>query len=159
MTTTYGILSDFHKTSPTTIDKAIRHLKDAGAQYLILNGDLTGEQNPHKIPPSYYLDYLLKAAADTNLETYVQFGSHEEFFLSEEILNAKARLYGNIINISQQQTIKKADHHLLFLPGSDVNEGGEYTFGTHLPTGTYLQTKEGLQPVTEIGRASCRERV
>ena len=158
MATLYGILSDFHRTSPTTINRALESLKAAGAQYLILNGDVTGEQNAHKIPPPYYLDYLLKAAADTNLETYVQFGSHEEFFSSEEVIRQKSRLYGNIIHISNQQAIKINDHNLLFLPGSDVNSGGEYTLGTDLPSGVYLRTDKGLQHIeSKEDYASCQQ--
>ncbi len=156
MPTLYGILSDFHKTSPTTIDIAMQNLVAAGAQKLILNGDLVGDQNPHRIPQPYYLDYLLKSAADTNLETYVQFGSHEEFFSSEEVVKNKARLYGNIINISTQQNIPQSDHNLLFLPGSDVNSHGEYTLGTDLPSGLYLITKDGpLQIRNQDQYATC----
>ncbi len=148
METLYGILSDFHRTNPTTINLAMQKLVQAGAQKLILNGDLTGEQNAHHIPAPYYLDYVLKAAADTNLETYVQFGSHEEFFSSEEVIKKKSSLYGNIINISTQQNIIQADHNLLFLPGSDVNSHGEYTLGTALPSGIYLITEDGPVQIT-----------
>ncbi len=147
METLYGILSDFHKSSPLAVEQAMQTLKSLGAQRLILNGDITGEQNPHRIPPQYFLQYILKAAADTNLETYVQFGSHEEFLPSEQVLTHHRSLYGNIIDVSHHRRIELPDHHLVFLPGSDVNAGGEYTFGTDLPSGTFLKTKEGLMKI------------
>lgn len=147
METLYGILSDCHKSSPLAVEQAMQKLKSLGAQRLILNGDLTGEQNPHCMPPQYYLQYVLKAAADTNLETYVQFGSHEEFLPSEQVLSHYTALYGNIIDVSQHRRIELPDHHLVFLPGSDVNAGGEYTFGTDLPSGTFLKTKDRLMKI------------
>ncbi len=143
----YGILSDCHKSSPLAVEQAIQRLKSFGAQYLILNGDITGEQNPHRMPPQYFLQYVLKAAADTNLETYVQFGSHEEFLPSKQVLSHHRSLYGNIIDVTQHRRIELPGHHLVFLPGSDVNAGGEYTFGTDLPSGTFLKTKDGLMMV------------
>ena len=143
METVYGIISDIHTSDPLKVKAAVNILKRLGAQKLILNGDLTGERNGI-LPPQYYLQFILKAAADTNLETYVQFGSHEEFLPSSEVLDHTSRLYGNIIDVSKQRRVEAADHHLIFLPGSDYTAGGEYSFGTQIPTGTYIRGKSGL---------------
>ena len=161
METLYGILSDFHQCSPLDAKVAVHKLKNLGANYLILNGDLIGEQNPHQMSPQYFLYFLLKAAADTNLETYVQCGSHEEFFTSTQVIEHKANIYDNIRNITKQQRIELPNHHLVFLPGSDSNShGGEYTLGTNLPTGLYLQTEDGLLPIeTKEMYQTCQEAI
>src|SRR3989338_2397064 len=145
METIYGIVSDIHASDPLKVKATLKTLQQLGAQKLILNGDLTGERNGI-LPLQYYLQFLLKAAADTKLETYVQFGSHEEFLPSSEFLNHTSRLYGNIIDVSQQRRIEAANHHLVFLPGSDVNAGGEYTFGSQMASGNYIRGKLGLIP-------------
>ena len=145
METIYGIISDVHTSDPLKVKSALNTLKKLGAQKLIFNGDLIGERYGF-IPPQYYLQFVLKSAADTGLETYVQFGSHEEFLPSSEVLNHVSRLYGNIIDVSKQKRVEGTDHHLVFLPGSDYTAGGEYTFGSHIPTGTYIRQKKGLIP-------------
>lgn len=145
METLYGILSDLHKSSPLVAKAAFQRLKGLGAQGFILNGDINGSQNGI-LPPQHYLQFVLKEAADTGLETFVQFGSHEELLPSEEVLKHSCSLYGNIIDVAKHRRVEKADHHLVFLPGSDTNAGGEYTFGKDMPSGSYVKTKEGLIP-------------
>lgn len=149
MVSIYGIVSDVHKSDPLKVQEAFNFLKKAGAQKLILNGDIVGDQ--YRILSSeIFLRFILKSAADTNLETYVQFGSHEEFFSSIAVLNYMTDLYGNIIDVRNQQKIEAGDHHLIFLPGSDINAGGEFTFGTKNPSYFYIITDKGLVPFTDI---------
>lgn len=151
MVSVYGIVSDIHKSNPVRVRQAFHVLKESGAQKLVLNGDVIGEQN-QIIPPESFLRFVLKSAADTNLETYVQFGSHEEFFQSVPILKHMAGLYGNLVNVQDNQKIKALDHDLVFLPGSDINAGGEFTFGTDGPTNFYIITERGLIPFTDLSQ-------
>lgn len=117
MTTTYGILSDFHAIPPGVLIHAIGVLKNEGAEKLILNGDIVGERFPAP-KKQLYLAALLDICAQSGLQIYAQPGSHEEVLVFQPVLEAYAAHYGKITNIFEQPKISHLDHDLVFLPGS-----------------------------------------
>ena len=51
--TNYGIISDIHTSSPLDVTKAIKTLKRKGADKLIFNGDIVGDQNDITTPINF----------------------------------------------------------------------------------------------------------
>ncbi len=154
MSTTYGIISDIHGAPPQLAALAMDILKGEEADALILNGDIDGERfcaRVHGMDDDNYIDELLHAAARTGLETYVQPGSHEELGHFDPPVQVLSRRYGNIINVLEHPKIEREDHHLVFLPGSDVAAGNTVLSGYRLtceidgPSGYYqVRTPEGI---------------
>ncbi len=125
-------------------------LKEHDADALILNGDIAGEQfcqaynreynhqhrycdhPPKTLDEKHYIAELLHAAAATGLEIYVQPGSHEELDHFDPPVQVLSAYYGNITNVLENPKIDKGDHHLVFLPGSDVSAGNTMLSGYHL---------------------------
>jgi len=133
----YGIISDIHE-NPYIVHRAINKLIIEGVDKLILNGDIC----PHGGDLQESADIseaLLTTVAKQGLETYVQPGSHESILIYEPTIERISTNYSNMINTIGCQKIEEANHHLVFLPGSDINiTGGEYTLGNeNMPTGRY----------------------
>lgn len=154
MSTTYGIISDIHGAPPQLVELAMNILKEEEADALILNGDIAGERfctQVHGLDEDNYIAELLHAAARTGLQTYVQPGSHEELGHFDPPVQVLSRRYGNIINVLEHPKIEQGDHHLVFLPGSDVAVGNTILSGYRLtneidgPSGYYqVRTPEGV---------------
>ncbi len=138
--TYYGVISDIH-FRPETIEYAIKALKKAGANKLILNGDIGDWQDSIEKTIGLHMS-ILKSAAESGLETYFQAGSHENFAALESAYDHLKDKYPNLIKIDNPVEIKVKNHHLIFIPGSDWNAGGEYTFGrdNKIPSGNYIVT-------------------
>lgn len=140
MTTTYGIMSDMHRAPLEVVAQGVKTLQERGAQKLILNGDLVGDQNP-TIANQDYLFNVLEMAAKTGLETYALPGSHEEVAEFHPVLLDVASRRSNIKNIFDNPKVEADDHHLVFLPGSDWRAGGAvnagYSMEAENPTGIY----------------------
>ena len=138
----YGIMSDIHE-DPRVVSNAISVLKKLGANKLILNGDIGIHSNSINTAQDHTA-IILDSIGKSGLESYVQTGSHEITFAHEPVLASFTNKYSNIIDVFKHPKIDMNSHHLVFLPGSDVNAGGEYTFGgADIPTGTYFKTLEG----------------
>ncbi len=122
MATTYGIISDIHKSDPRLTNMAISILKREGADALILNGDLIGEEY-ESMSTEAYLAYILEMAGRSGLETTFQPGSHEEFAVFDHVAKAMCSQFPNLIYAVESPKVEMDDHHLVFLPGSDVTGG------------------------------------
>jgi len=152
--TTYGILSDMHAADPLLIRQCIERLQKEGAQKLILNGDLVGDQycrTPNALTPTpdVYFGVVLEAAAKTGLETFVQPGSHEEIADFIPMLEELSCHFPNIMNVLEHPAHQVNGHHLVFLPGSDFRAGGQFALlADSIPEGTYVQTGQGLASLT-----------
>ncbi|MBI2662732.1 metallophosphoesterase [Candidatus Woesearchaeota archaeon] len=127
MSKTYGIISDLHCTNLQIISLAIDILKQEEINALVLNGDLIGDQTTYH--PQDYLATILNYAGESDLETYVLPGSHEEFHLFEPVVDHFSKKFNNIINTSDYQKVEQNDHHLIFLPGSDWRTGDAVNHG------------------------------
>ncbi len=138
----YGIIADLH-TDPRLIIPAIGILKSEGADKLILNGDIQEVQDNLEKTRDY-LALILTAAGKSGLETYVQPGNHEPFLAFQPVMDFFSDKFDNIMSISNVVRIEQPDHHLVFLPGSDISAGGEYFFGDDYLTGNYVITENGL---------------
>lgn len=146
MTTTYGIISDLHRADPRIVPAAINILKQEGAQKLVFNGDLVGDKFPN-VDEQNYLAFLLECAGSSNLETYVQPGSHDEFVQFHPVVKELQKHFPNIMDVFDNQKISAADHDLAFLPGSDWRAGKAASGGYDLKridmveTGLYRKGK------------------
>lgn len=118
MTTTYGILSDFHGIDPKILGLAVSVFKHEEADGLILNGDLVGERF-RPLDEKEYLALLLQIAGNSGLETYVQPGSHEEVEHFELVVEFFSEKFGNVHNAMREPKIEGENYHLVFLAGSD----------------------------------------
>ncbi|MFH0889820.1 MAG: hypothetical protein V1836_01600 [Candidatus Aenigmatarchaeota archaeon] len=151
MKTKYGIISDIHRTVPTSIQFAIYAFKEMGVKKLIFNGDIIGSVN--NISEQDYLAYLLGHTGDIGMETYVQPGSHEKVSDFEPVIKAFQTRYSNIIYTVENPKLETKDHHIVFLPGSDwaPNDaaGQGYHFGLGKKTGFY-RTNTGITRMTNI---------
>ena len=146
--TIYGILSDIH-TLPGNARLAIAHLKDKGAQKIILNGDI-GEGQPTINASRIYIETILQAAADSGLETFVQPGSHERMCAYLPVIREFSQKYSNIIDVLTKPIIEGPNHNLLFIPGSDSLNTGEFQLGNELPTGPYWLIPNAQQQTTTL---------
>ena len=75
--TRYGIISDVHK-DPLKVAKAIEKLKSVGIDKLILNGDIAENIGTMQGNMDFFA-IVLDAVAKSNLETFIQPGSHESY--------------------------------------------------------------------------------
>ncbi len=134
METKYAILADIH---PAAVDKrqryqlttsiivnAFKAIKEEKPNALILNGDILAEN------PSILFRILKKCAG--NINTYIQPGSHEVTWdYNKMIQNFSQKYPHSFFDALKNKVIKKPDHTLVFLPGSDWNiEGANYIFTT-----------------------------
>lgn len=140
METKYGIISDIHRIDPRDVGFAMTALKTGGAQRLILNGDITGDQF-EGLDEQNYLAHILEFAGKVGLETYAQPGSHEKVALFEPVVQAMIKRHGNLIYAVQNPKIELPDHHVVFLPGSDWMAGDASGKGYHFEKGGF---KTGL---------------
>lgn len=134
MVTKYGIISDIHQADPKLVNLAVDVLVNEGTDKLVLNGDLTGD-NFHELDEANYLASVLQIAGNSNLETYVQAGSHEEFLLFEHVLKEVSSKYGNLINVREDPKFTNNGHDLVFIPGSDWHAGNATETGYNWQTG------------------------
>lgn len=147
--TVYGIISDIHH-QPEQLPYIIKQLKNAGAQKLIVNGDI-GQTLSSEKASRQYLETVFSALAECGLETYIQPGSHERYDIYSCVADEYTAAYENIIDVVHNQKIKCSDHDIVFLPGSDRNAGGTYNLGhrDNKDTGPYVYTKKGFIPILE----------
>lgn len=119
--TKYGIISDIHKY-PDKIITALALFKSEGVEKLILNGDIGDDEKS--------IELVLEAAGKSELETFVQPGSHEEVVAYSLVLDSLSSKYSNLVDCVQNRKHEAKDHNLVFLPGSDFNAGnGQYAIG------------------------------
>lgn len=139
----YGIISDIHK-DPNIIIPAIGRLKDAGAERLILNGDIGGRQGSLE-QSQQYTAFILNKLAQSGLETFVQPGSHETLLAYGPVIEHFSDKFSNIIDTTRNSKHSEDDHDLVFLPGSDFLSGGEYQIGNDgkIPSGGYIEANGG----------------
>lgn len=124
--TCYGVICDIHGAKDM-VPKAAKILKNKGADCLVLNGDLadtlpTMEENKAAIA------YVVEEAAKTGLDVYVQPGGHESFKAYFSALRKVSEEYSNVHDClkPENQKIDRGSHQIVFLPGSDVQFGGEF---------------------------------
>ncbi len=153
METKYGIISDIHRIHPNGVVAAMSALNAKGAQKIILNGDITGDQF-QDLGEDDYLGHMLTGAGRSGLEVYIQPGSHEKVDLFEPVINALVSKYENLVYAAQNPKLETPDHHLVFLPGSDWMAGdatgkGYQFHNESLKTGFY-KTDTGVQRMINI---------
>lgn len=136
--TIYGIISDIHNRKDL-LPRAIEKLKDEGIDKLLINGDIGNEKNKPQDTINYYAA-VLEIIGKSNLESYVQPGSHESLFTYSIVMDYFSDKYPNIVDATKNQKIEHNGHTLVFLPGSDFLCGGQYLIGNndHIPSGRYL---------------------
>ncbi|MEK6952951.1 MAG: hypothetical protein AABX29_08110 [Nanoarchaeota archaeon] len=149
--TIYGVISEVHR-DPRIVPEAIEVLKSLGAQKLLLNGDI-GESHDTMKASQDHIAYVLDSAGKSDLETYVQPGSHETVGSYAPVMDHFSNQYSNLTDAVKNPIAEINGHNLVFLPGSDWNaRGGEYTIGDRaIPTGTYVKTSQRLIPLPEDG--------
>jgi Icc-related predicted phosphoesterase len=153
MTTTYGIISDMHERDARVLAPTLKAMKDEEVDALIFNGDLFGERfvKEHNLNQVQYPATLMDIIGKSGMEAYILPGSHETTKVWEPVADFFTKKYGNIICALHNPKIEKEDHHLVFLPGSDVatpesaNKG--YVLGTDMPTGLYEMGNNGTKDV------------
>ncbi len=137
--TKYGVISDIHR-APRIVIPAIEILKKLGAEKLILNGDIGNSQG--------FVAFVLNIAGESELETFVQPGSHEKIEDFEPVIEHFKGKYPNLINVIENRKIEQNGHHLVFMPGSDFRCGGEYVLNrADVESGLY-KTEEGIIRLT-----------
>jgi Icc-related predicted phosphoesterase len=122
--TKYGIISDIHNY-PHHIIPAIQVLKNLGAQKLIINGDIANPQETLEDSRNLVAG-ILNELGKSEIETYLQPGSHETVGMWEPVMDYFSDKYSNIIDALKTQKIEQNGHEIAFLPGSDWVAGGEY---------------------------------
>ncbi len=150
--TKYGVISDIHN-GINLLPKAIDLLKDLGVKKLLINGDISNEKERPQ-DTIWYNEAVLEIIGKSNLESYVQPGSHESLFTYSSVMDYFSDKYSNIIDVTKQQKIEHKGHTLVFLPGSDFLCGGGYLIGNDegIPSGRYIQTQIGLMSFEEFGQ-------
>ncbi|MBS3146581.1 hypothetical protein J4471_02685 [Candidatus Woesearchaeota archaeon] len=147
--TRYGIISDVHK-DPLKVAKAIEKLKSVGIDKLILNGDIAENIGTMQGNMDFFA-IVLDAVAKSNLETFIQPGSHESYIPYHSVLEYFKNKNGNIIDTLNEKIAESKDHDLVFLPGSDWTADGHFTFGNqNIPTGDYIITPQGLININDV---------
>jgi len=148
----YGVISDIHH-DPRIVPVAIDVLKEAGAEKLILNGDI-GNQQKTLQDSQNYIAMVIDAVGKSNLETYVQPGSHETLLAFGPVMDYFAGKFSNLIDATKNQKAEEKGHCLIFLPGTDFYCGGEFQIGNaeQLPSGRYIQTEKRLMQFEELSQ-------
>lgn len=134
--TRYGVISDVHG-DPVNVVPAIEKLQVEGIDKLIFNGDICDKQDSLKKSQDY-IAQVIGNAGESDLETYVQPGSHETIMAYEPVIEHMENKYPNIFDAKKLDRLDNGDHDILFLPGSDFLAGGEYQLGNNLSTGNYV---------------------
>lgn len=122
----YGVISDIHE-NPDILVPAIEALKTRGVERLLVNGDISSMQETLE-ESQQYIAFILDSIGKSGLEAYVQPGSHETIGAYGPVIDHFTTKYSNIIDVIKNQKFEKEGHDLVFLPGSDVNANGEYSF-------------------------------
>lgn len=146
----YGIISDIHR-DPRIITQAIALLKKNNAEKLLINGDIGGFKGSLQNSQDY-TGFILQEIANSDLEAFVQPGSHELIIIYEPVINYFSSKFPNrIINTLKIQKVELPDHHLVFLAGSDFSCGGEYQIGSQdIPSGKYFQSNDCLLHINNL---------
>jgi len=161
--TKYGMISDIHQ-DPRVARLAIDILKSQGAEKLLVNGDIGNRQRALKETQNYTAE-ILDAVGRSDLEAFVQPGSHETLGGYRPVLDYFSDKYENIFDVQNVTHVKSNGHELAFLPGSDFVSGGEYRIGSgELPSGDYYvdvhnkfidpSNERELQRLNELGKLS-----
>jgi hypothetical protein len=142
----YGVISDVHH-HPKLVSVAIDILKKLGAEKLILNGDI-GEVQKSLQASQDYVEVILDAVGKSEIDVFVQPGSHETLRAFQPVMDYFKEKYSNLISTFDTPKIENENHHLVFLPGSDFTCGGEYQIGSNkkIPSGLYISTENELVP-------------
>jgi len=140
---TYGIISDISDSS--SVKDALRVLQRLGAERLILNGGVSILTNNSDINQSFIAE-ILDTVGKTGLETYVQPGAFATVQSYIPVINHFQKKHPNLFHPIYDRVIDCGDHHLLFIPGSDVDDAGDFIFGSNefARTGFYIKTDDGL---------------
>lgn len=139
----YGVISDIH-SDPRIVSLAIDTLKSEGAEKLLVNGDI-GTQQRTLEDSQNYVAFILNSIGKSDLEAFVQPGSHETLLAFGPVLDHFSEKYSNIFDATKNKKVEQEGHHLVFLPGSDFLCGGEYQIGNNeIPSGRFIQTEKGL---------------
>jgi len=149
--TKYGVISDVH-SNPNVVPRAIEALKTHGAEKLLVNGDIGNRQKT--IGDSQdYVAFILDSIGESELEAFVQPGSHETLLAYGPIIEHFTKRYSNLVDVTKQQKVEQAGHDLVFLPGSDFFCGGEYQIGMNgLPSGRFFTVEDGLVKFDDFGQ-------
>ena len=122
--TKYGFLSDMHRVSADVPTIAAKVLKEQGADALIYNGDLVGDQLG--VNKQTYFAVILEAGLKTGLPVFVQPGSHEEVRDVVPVISDLSSKYSNLVSALRDPKHEAKGHHVVFLPGSDFRAGGQF---------------------------------
>lgn len=146
--TIYGVLSDIHQ-NPQIITYAIKVLKDLGAEKLLVNGDVSDKQETLE-ETQKRMAIVLNEIGKSGLESFVQPGSHEGLMAYVPVVDYFADKHSNLFSVQNVTQIQNDGHQLIFIPGSDSVSGGEFRFGTQLPSGLYVETNQGLRQLEDM---------
>jgi len=148
--TKYGIIQDVHE-NPEMVKNALEVFKKAEIDKILVNGDIVNHAQTSE-EAMRYTAHILDMIGKTNLETYVQPGSHETVREFMPVIDILSKKYPNLISTLEVNEVKGKDHWLYFIPGSDSVAGGEYTFTAQkdFQRDLYFQTKEGLVSASKI---------
>jgi Icc-related predicted phosphoesterase len=139
--TRYGVISDVHG-DPRVVPAAIEILKNKGVDKLIVNGDIGINHGTLK-ENQQYTAYILNSIGESGLESFVQPGSHEKWYIFGMLMNHFSNEYKNLIDATKNQKKDQGDHDLVFLPGTDFSCGGEFIIGNEFESGTYFNVEKG----------------
>lgn len=139
-TTKYGVISDIH-SKQIAIIPALEKLKEEGIDKLIINGDISDMKN-NLNDSQNQIAFVLDNIGKSNIETYIQPGSHETLFAYEPVIEHFTKKYSNLNDVLKNPKISVNGHDLIFIPGSDFLCGGEYQLGNLIPSGKYIMTKD-----------------
>ncbi len=147
--TKYGVISDVHQ-DPKMVPVAVDLFKKLGVNKILVNGDIFSRQNSLKETQDYSA-FILDSIGKGGLESFIQPGSHESLLGYGPVIDFFAEKYDNIFDTQRISHVDQDSHHLIFLPGSDYLNGGEYHLGNeNVPSGRYLKTEKGLMKFTEL---------
>jgi len=142
----FGIVADIHK-KPNNIIKAIEIFKNEKVDAIIVNGDI-GEAFPDFNQSLTFTANILKPLGKSNIKTYIQPGSSETIGAFGSVLKKATEKYPNLISTIENPLQEKENHLLLFIPGSDSNDTGEY----HLTTDheQYVFEENSVEDVLDV---------
>jgi predicted phosphodiesterase len=149
--TIYGVISDIHD-DPDILIPALAEFKKHDVERLLVNGDIgedKGDIEKTREHTARILDYLTKS----NLDSYVQPGSHETLLGYGIVVKAYSDKHSNIHDTTklENQKIENNGHTLAFLPGSDFLAGGQYQLANgKVPSGLYIPTGQGLHSLDNL---------
>ncbi len=144
--TIYGIISDVHE-HPEHVATAVDALIANGAQKLIFNGDAVDETKSIRQSQNN-LRTTIQTLAKTGIDFYFQPGSHERMATILPVIRELQKQYGNLHFTIDQPFLQGDNHDLLFIPGSDSLNTGEFQITTELPSGPYFLVPDPIQKQT-----------